>query len=927
MNEQPYIWQMIKEAIEYYSGRATNNEIKDYINERYEGMNQNSISNQIMVCTVNQPSRIHFPENKKPRIANSKYDLLYSPEKGVVEQYDPQKHGHWEIREKEDGGVETAKVALSHLKKELFQYIGPPESLHSYQKAYKLILFKSMIDLVDQQGQASMKGIIDYFREFYLARKKGGYIVEDQPDSVISNIETSSDKDIERLIRTNPLRVMAERNFLDQQEGQISFPPELWNQLSREDLYNIEGILNKKLHKYLNEKLGGDHMLIPDVSREKLLESLVKYDTELRAKEEWRNFTQRKNHRYAISHDNKLYPIKKIISMATGQEVANFYGGEESNQYLREKGFNIVELKERERTPLLKNLIEKVMGEYNGAKKEVFTGHELGNVVRHKIPSVLKSYIKDFEAIHGDDYYIRGSVGQSKWANVPWVALMDKKITTTTQEGVYIVYLFSQDMERLYLTFNQGVTNRSKEQILDTIRKVRETMDLSMLITDDRINIASSGLGKNYEASTIGYIEYRRGLIPREEVLVEDLEKLMGIYRDYKEKFVDPPKQVDPPREEPSTKDILRRINNYISSQGFTYPDGLIENFYLSLKTKPFVLLAGISGTGKTKLVKLFAEAIGCTEKNERFKIIPVRPDWNDSYDLLGYCDIKGVFKPGPIIDTIRRAMEDKEYPYIICLDEMNLARVEYYFSDFLSIMETRKKEGQNITTSHLVSEDYFGNDMGNRERYRNLSLPDNLYIVGTVNMDETTQPFSKKVLDRANTIEFSDIHLQPIIPSHDEPSPYEIKNDPLKSYYITLKDAFFKVDLINGFIDRLGRVNHILKQANLQVGYRVRDEICFYMLYNREIQLLQDDLAFDYQMMQKILPRIQGSSSSIRRILIELFELSSGKKLTSEGSMGDEAIQCIKDEGNLGLYPHSARKIAYMLKRFEEDGFTAFWL
>lgn len=688
--------------------------------------------------------------------------------------------------------------------------------------------------------------------------------------------------------------------------------------------------INSELHKDINFKLDGDHMAIPEVNKEKILEALTYYDVELRDNEDWKDFTQKKNHKYAISHDNKLYPVKHIISMATGQHVANFNGGEESNNYLEKKGFSIIEFEDKSLT--LKNLIEKVMKEYLKAKHENFAGNELGQLFRHQLPSVIKSYI------HGlgksDKYIIKGSVGQGNWATVPWVAVMDKEITTTTQNGVYVVYLFSQDMNRLYLTFNQGVTNQSKEQIADTVNKVRRTIDISILQTDDQINIATSGLGKNYENSTIGYIEYKKAHIPKEERLIEDLKQLLAIYRDYKKminvSLVEPPGSAEdlPSDSVLIIKDMLENINNYIASQGFTYPDGLIENFFLSLKTKPFVLLAGISGTGKTKLVKLFAEAIGCTEENERFKIIPVRPDWNDSYDLLGYCDIKGVFKPGPIIDTILKAMDDNEYPYFICLDEMNLARVEYYFSDFLSIMETREMHGDKIKTSVLVKEDYFGNDEKSKGKYKDLILPDNLYIVGTVNMDETTQPFSKKVLDRANTIEFSDIDLKLSIPKGDvDYSPIIIKNDHIRSQYITIKDVFNKVDMLNDFISRLEEINNILNQVNLQVGYRVRDELCFYMLYNRESELLGDDIAFDYQLMQKILPRIQGSSSSIRKVLIELFELSSEVKLTSEGSMGDEAIKHIKNKGTLRPYPNSSIKIAYMLKRFEEDGFTAYWL
>ena len=133
--------------------------------------------------------------------------------------------------------------------------------------------------------------------------------------------------------------------------------------------------------------------------------------------------------------------------------------------------------------------------------------------------------------------------------------------------------------------------------------------------------------------------------------------------------------------EEPmDVKSQIKQIKAYIASKGFSYNDGLIENFYLSLKSKPFVILAGTSGTGKTRLVRLFAEAIGAA-----FETIPVRPDWSDSTDLFGHVDLNGRFVPGKILDFLWQAQQDLGKPYILCLDEMNLARVEYYLSDFLS--------------------------------------------------------------------------------------------------------------------------------------------------------------------------------------------------------------------------------------------------
>lgn len=376
-----------------------------------------------------------------------------------------------------------------------------------------------------------------------------------------------------------------------------------------------------------------------------------------------------------------------------------------------------------------------------------------------------------------------------------------------------------------------------------------------------------------------------------------------------------------------STREIMDNIKKYIKSKGFIYSDGLIENFHLSLKTKPFVLLAGISGTGKTRLVRLFAEALKC-----KYKLVSVRPDWSDGSDLLGYKNIQGKFVPGAVIDYIKKANENPDEIYFLCLDEMNLARVEYYFSDFLSKMETRRRKGVEIVTDKLLDSDTFEYE-DDREKYGDIIIPENLYIVGTVNMDETTHPFSKKVLDRANTIEFNEVYLDNFLFNDDvdtvlDDISFKVTNDFLKAEYLTLNDCIEgNEELLKDIIDKLVEINNILQEANLQVGYRVRDELCFYMLYNQLDGLLDKNTAFDFQLMQKILPRIQGSGEAIRRVLVKLFKFTTGHNLsTEEGNIGEKAMKYVEANSDL-LYLKSAAKLAYMLKRFEEEGFTSYWL
>ncbi len=381
------------------------------------------------------------------------------------------------------------------------------------------------------------------------------------------------------------------------------------------------------------------------------------------------------------------------------------------------------------------------------------------------------------------------------------------------------------------------------------------------------------------------------------------------------------------------TKQTINHIKSYIQSKGFTYEGNLIENLYLSLKAKPFVILAGTSGTGKTRLVKLFAESIGATEENGQYKLVPVRPDWSDSSDLFGHLDLNDQFVPGAIINFIKDASvpENISKPYFLCLDEMNLARVEYYMSDFLSIIETRDFDSdKRIKTSILMSSEKYGTKGNAAAKYGKLFLPENLYIVGTVNMDETTFPFSKKVLDRANTIEFSLVDLRPKFEQIDENiQPITKNNEFLRSEFLKLAECASERDFVETWTSKLIEINNVLEKASFHVGYRVRDEIIFYMLNNKNAgDLIPSAEAFDNEIMQKILPRIQGSSQSIKDLLCELFKIcaSDYSDITTINNSASEQMLSVINSGNT-IYPNSAKKIQFMTRRFEEDGFTSYWL
>ncbi|MEO0895862.1 MAG: AAA family ATPase [Bacteroidota bacterium] len=363
-------------------------------------------------------------------------------------------------------------------------------------------------------------------------------------------------------------------------------------------------------------------------------------------------------------------------------------------------------------------------------------------------------------------------------------------------------------------------------------------------------------------------------------------------------------------------REIIEYLHSYILEKGFVYSKQVVANFYLSLKTKPFVILAGISGTGKSQLVRLFAEALG---HGEHCHLIPVRPDWSDSSYLLGYRNHQGELVQGQLWKILEKAYHHPEVPHFVLLDEMNLARVEYYLSEVLSLMETRKFSYDRIKTESLqIHHDAW-------------HIPDNIYFIGTVNVDEASQSFSRKVLDRANVIEMNDIHLDwPVLAETEIEVRDPIPNEFLRSRFIQAKDIPQEErSRYSHVLQMLNQINQILWQIELPIGYRIRDDILFYLCYRYEIrELISESEALDLQILQKILPRIYGHNRSTGEVLYGLIEYLSGKEF--EGPRMDykkvkEVLGDIRKQTY--LYPHSLQKLLTMYKRFEENGYASFWL
>jgi 5-methylcytosine-specific restriction protein B len=282
-----------------------------------------------------------------------------------------------------------------------------------------------------------------------------------------------------------------------------------------------------------------------------------------------------------------------------------------------------------------------------------------------------------------------------------------------------------------------------------------------------------------------------------------------------------------------------------------------------------------------------------------------------------------------------------KSSHYVCIVDEMNLARVEYYFAEVLSRMEDRKQWNRaGYGSGPLLSLDLRDENL----HWGKQRLPPNLAIVGTVNMDETTHSFSRKVLDRAFTLEFSDIDLTLWGPSPHQDS-LEPATWPVEAWYPRATRISELVALaaeerstVESVIDVFSQVNTMLAQAQLQVGYRTRDEAALFVLHAGEISSSfvtrkgTEVDPLDLVLHMKILPRIVGGSNAIRRLLLELLGWAKNGTPFHDEEDANSALDdwARADRPSMlsgALYPQTAARLCLMWDRLRSEGFTSFWL
>ena len=527
---------------------------------------------------------------------------------------------------------------------------------------------------------------------------------------------------------------------------------------------------------------------------------------------------------------------------------------------------------------------------------------------------------------------VKVSFGQGNAARIPWMSFLIEP--NKPMDGIYPVYLYYKDFDLLILAYGVSELNKpSQTWEVDNVETIQEYFNKHFKQNPDR-----------YRTSLIYKVyNLKEGL--NENIVNQDVEKIINKYKIISKIASNPtistitfvPKEIFK-KNLNQTSFKIETLNNDLKKSGLVYSKQLVTRFTSSLLTKPFVLLTGLSGSGKTKLAQCFAQWL--CESKDQYCIVPVGADWNNREPLLGYVNALNskeyILPENKALELIIKANIDITKPYFLILDEMNLSHVERYFADFLSVMESNENFKLHSTNENLNNNIY--------EEFRNsvevpseLAWPKNLFVIGTVNIDETTYMFSPKVLDRANVIEFR-ISIDDLTDYFNPNNkPLDLKNLWLENTEVG-KGAQFgesfvstaKIETKNHNLQTLNSELKIffeqLQKVGAEFGYRTASEIQTSFskidLVNPEYSEKENE-KIDIVIMQKLLPKLHGSRSKLiepLRVLASLcYTYDYNEKELKE--IFDKAVNADAKVN----YPISLEKISRMYDNVRHNGFTSY--
>ncbi len=539
-------------------------------------------------------------------------------------------------------------------------------------------------------------------------------------------------------------------------------------------------------------------------------------------------------------------------------------------------------------------------------KKLIENGNKLNSIVAPYNKADANKLLNGFPNRY-NDLNVKVGFGKGVWARVPWIGFFGFGQKPT--DGIYPVLLYYRENNVLILAY--GISATHKPSLSWSLVKPTR---ISAYFKSKKIK--ASGV---YNQSFVYRVYEASSVVPSE--VVADLDELIKEYKSILSSSAStssnsghlslPISSAPAPVGTKASSFLVSRVVKTILSSGLKYSDQFISRFVISLLTKPFVILSGLSGSGKTQLAIAFAKAM-CEDEDKQIRIVPVGSDWTNREPLLGYPNAldpgKYIRPESGVLQLIQRAEKDETHPYFLILDEMNLSYVERYFADFLSALESK-------ASILLWDKDSDGVP-------KSICLPKNLYIIGTINVDETTYMFSPKVLDRANVIEFK---IDPQEMSDFMKSAPSVDLTSIKGALKDVASDFVRIStsmVVSSFDesrDLLIDFFSALKSVNAEFGYRSASEIGRFISLANSLREKHGTLskveAVDAVIVQKLLPKLHGSRKKLVPILKTLWTLCKA---------GVELDQAKAVPAGT-LYPLTLDKILRMYRGAVDNGFTSF--
>jgi len=627
-------------------------------------------------------------------------------------------------------------------------------------------------------------------------------------------------------------------------------------------------------------------MAIPhNITRDHILQAISKIDNEGIP-------SDGDSHYYDVLFNGKEYPPKLLVSYAnlfangTILDRSTFDGGlnRPCFKLLERSGF-IIQSKSTST-----NTFQDSMSYYTELKKFI----EQSKTQDLKTSEYLKSY---------SNLRVEVSFGKGNLSRIPWIAFLAEN--QAVQKGIYPVYLLYKEKNLLILAYGVSETNKpTKDWDIPSKKYIQEYFLDNNLGSPPRY--LKSYFFRSYNLSS----EIDRSVIDR------DLNDIIATYKSTQLTVTPQLSIVDFQYQQFSLNAV---------SAGLYFSNDIALRFSASLLTKPFVILTGLSGSGKTKLAQSFATWI-CAVRDQ-YCIVPVGADWTNREPLLGFPNalVPNEYKPDEygVLQLILRAGSNPEKPYFLILDEMNLSHVERYFADFLSVMESKAS-----IALHSGDQDWNGIPAA-------LSFPKNLFIIGTVNIDETTYMFSPKVLDRANVIEFrvTEAEMRGYLAGTSVPRLQNLAGlgaSMADSFVETAGDENLITSNSQSLTDALMKFFTELKKTGAEFGYRSASEILRFSAVVKKIAPEWksgesiDDAIIDAAIMQKLLPKVHGSKRKLEPVLKTLGTLCLTDAQKFDDITTDRNTFNYADRSKV-RYPLSLEKILRMYDNLNSNGFTSY--